>query len=190
MQLWVAVRSQDGSEHEMAVDLPPDTTVQALTGALAAAIGVPNPSDHCLTLADGHVATAEQSAGRALRHGDVCTLGARSPGSTPAEPQSQTAGTSLELVVAAGPQAGARLTVPPGTSTVGRDRDAAIRIRDDEVSRRHFEVIVGNDDDLAVRDLGSSNGTYVNGKLIGDAHQPVGPNDVIEVGRSTVRFAP
>lgn len=51
---------------------------------------------------------------------------------------------------------------------VGRRQDCGLRIPTADVSRQHCEVsLVGND--LTVRDLGSSNGTYVNGKRIAEA---------------------
>ncbi len=53
----------------------------------------------------------------------------------------------------------------PGTQTLGRDTLCDIRLDDHAVSRRHAEVVVEGDSVL-VRDLGSLNGTFVNGKQI------------------------
>jgi pSer/pThr/pTyr-binding forkhead associated (FHA) protein len=52
-----------------------------------------------------------------------------------------------------------------GTSLVGRGRDAQIWINHDSVSRRHAEVAV-SDGEVTVVDLGSRNGTCLNGQRI------------------------
>jgi hypothetical protein len=55
-----------------------------------------------------------------------------------------------------------------GTTVVGRGADADIQLTDTGVSRRHVELEVV-DDGVAVRDLGSTNGTWVNGSRIQSA---------------------
>lgn len=70
---------------------------------------------------------------------------------------------SLVLVKADGGQK--EVPLRPGTSVVGRETDSQIRIPASGVSRRHCEFRVqGNE--IVVRDLGSRNGTYVNGEKI------------------------
>jgi pSer/pThr/pTyr-binding forkhead associated (FHA) protein len=50
--------------------------------------------------------------------------------------------------------------------TLGRDEDATIRLEEDsEVSRNHAQLTIHNGD-IYITDLGSSNGTYVDGKFI------------------------
>jgi predicted component of type VI protein secretion system len=48
---------------------------------------------------------------------------------------------------------------------IGRATDCQIRVPSSSISRHHCEVVVG-DDDAVVRDLGSSNGTFVNRKKV------------------------
>ncbi len=48
---------------------------------------------------------------------------------------------------------------------IGRSTDCALRIPSPSVSRHHCEVMVG-DTKVSVRDLGSSNGTFVNRKRV------------------------
>jgi len=48
---------------------------------------------------------------------------------------------------------------------IGRSRSCDIRLREDTVSRLHA-ALVWRDDDLVVEDLGSSNGTFVNGERV------------------------
>ena len=49
---------------------------------------------------------------------------------------------------------------------VGRRPDCGLRIQTNDVSRQHCEIRV--DDVVRVKDLGSSNGTYVNGKRVAE----------------------
>ncbi|MBV9010136.1 MAG: FHA domain-containing protein [Verrucomicrobia bacterium] len=53
---------------------------------------------------------------------------------------------------------GERLTV--GRS---RNRDANLQITDEEMSRRHFEIMHVGDNVYTINDLGSTNGLYLNG---------------------------
>jgi len=65
------------------------------------------------------------------------------------------------------------------STVVGRRPDCDLRIPTGDVSRQHCEIAVG-DDKVIVRDLGSSNGTYVNGKRVAESKLSAG--DRLEVG--------
>ncbi|MEZ0166761.1 FtsK/SpoIIIE domain-containing protein [Kineococcus sp. LSe6-4] len=66
----------------------------------------------------------------------------------------------VELLVAAGPDAGARFTLPAGTHVVGREAaGTSVALGDPAVSRRHAELRVDDGAGATVRDLGSLNGT-------------------------------
>lgn len=52
------------------------------------------------------------------------------------------------------------------TTIVGRRPDCGLRIQTNDVSRQHCEIRVN--DGVHVKDLGSSNGTYVNGKRVAE----------------------
>jgi uncharacterized RDD family membrane protein YckC len=52
---------------------------------------------------------------------------------------------------------------------VGRSRSCDIRIKEDSVSRLHA-ALVWHDDQLVIEDLGSSNGTFVNGARVLSPH--------------------
>lgn len=67
---------------------------------------------------------------------------------------------ALRLVITEGSHAGRDFQVS-GSLSVGRDAAAGIVIDDDEVSRRHA-VVTRDGDELVVRDLGSTNGIWVN----------------------------
>jgi serine phosphatase RsbU (regulator of sigma subunit)/pSer/pThr/pTyr-binding forkhead associated (FHA) protein len=55
-------------------------------------------------------------------------------------------------------------TLAPGTHRVGRGTDNEIRLPDRSVSRDHAQLVVA--DGIEVRDLGSRNGTWVNGERV------------------------
>lgn len=58
---------------------------------------------------------------------------------------------------------------------VGRGRDADVQLDDESVSRRHAKLAVMNDGEPAIEDLGSQNGTFINGKpIVGSARLHVG----------------
>jgi hypothetical protein len=68
---------------------------------------------------------------------------------------------------------------------VGRSSSCQIVLGDDTVSRRHAELRF-DDGRWMLRDLGSSNGTYVNGRLVTEAEVRAG--DVIHLGGCRLRL--
>lgn len=76
------------------------------------------------------------------------------------------------------------ITLEDGENLVGRDRDAAVWIDDESVSRRHARVSVGPDG-ASIEDLGSKNGTSVNDRKI---RGPVSlsPRDSVRIGPATL----
>ena len=77
------------------------------------------------------------------------------------------------------------LRLVDGVNSIGRHDDCLIRIRSSQVSRRHCEVLMEGDT-LVVRDLGSSNGTFVNGKRV-LGKQALNAGDVLTIGGVTLR---
>lgn len=67
----------------------------------------------------------------------------------------------------------------------GRLGSLEIVLDDSSVSRRHAEVRHG-DEGWYVRDLESTNGTYVNGVRIGPGEQPLKPRDIVQFGKVAV----
>jgi hypothetical protein len=70
--------------------------------------------------------------------------------------------------------------------TIGRDRSAELVLADPEVSRRHARLETRGDV-VFVRDLHSSNGTYLNGRRI-DAAIETREGDEIDVGATRLRI--
>jgi two-component system, cell cycle response regulator len=72
------------------------------------------------------------------------------------------------LIVLSGPQFGELFELVPGREMVlGRRADADVHLHDDGVSRRHATILAGENDGRLV-DLGSANGTYVDGTRVQD----------------------
>jgi putative nucleotidyltransferase with HDIG domain len=67
----------------------------------------------------------------------------------------------------------------------GRLGSLEIVLDDSSVSRRHAEVRLG-EEGWSVCDLGSTNGTYVNGVRIGQGEQSLKPRDIVQFGKVAV----
>lgn len=64
------------------------------------------------------------------------------------------------LVCVEGPLVGQEFEIPPAGLVVGRE--GHVRVPDEFLSRRHFEVVRDEEGFIRVRDLGSRNGTFLN----------------------------
>jgi pSer/pThr/pTyr-binding forkhead associated (FHA) protein len=73
----------------------------------------------------------------------------------------------FQLVVVQGRSASQALKIGTGVMTVGRQQDCQLRIASSQVSRKHCQLFEKKGL-LLVKDLGSANGTLVNGKKIAD----------------------
>ncbi len=91
------------------------------------------------------------------------------------------------LIVVEGEQLGDVFKVKKGKNIIGRGADVDIRLNSLLVSRAH-SVIILNDNNISIKDLKSSNGTYVNGKKIDAANLKEG--DVITIGTIRLSFMP
>src|SRR6476659_6883358 len=65
-------------------------------------------------------------------------------------------------------------------TVMGRSADAVIQIEDDGISRKHAKLLLGPDGTFQLLDLGSTNGTYLNGQRIAVSRLEDG--DKIQVG--------
>ena len=85
-----------------------------------------------------------------------------------------------KLIVASGKSAGRTIAIKRNTLLIGRAEECDVRPLSEEVSRRHCAVHVGPAE-VWVEDLGSRNGTFVNGTKITGKTQ-VKDGDIIRVG--------
>ncbi|MGI8434206.1 MAG: FhaA domain-containing protein [Nocardioidaceae bacterium] len=103
-----------------------------------------------------------------------------SPGQVATDTAIRGATTWLEI-------AGTRTTLEPPGVTLGRGSQADIRVDDPGVSRRHIEIRMQTGlgaPTLSVVDLGSTNGTTVNGRRV--QHAPLVDGDVVQVGATRI----
>jgi DNA-binding winged helix-turn-helix (wHTH) protein len=77
------------------------------------------------------------------------------------------------------------IALEPGNHLIGRDREAAVWIDDDSVSRRHARVAIG-ETSATIEDLGSKNGTSVGDERI---RKPtvLRDRDVVRIGPAVLR---
>jgi signal transduction histidine kinase len=89
------------------------------------------------------------------------------------------------LFVIQGRDQGTRFPLDDTTVTIGRGTTNSVQLHDTEVSREHAEL-ARRGDKLVIRDLGSSNGTFVNGRQIRDHELASG--DQVQLGRSLLLY--
>src|SRR5215470_14337347 len=91
------------------------------------------------------------------------------------------------LVLISGAEHGKRTQVETAT-TIGRGPDQMLVISDTSVSRRHARISIVNGQVVA-EDLGSTNGTFVDGVRVNvNAPRQVDNNSVIKVGDQLLRY--
>jgi len=87
------------------------------------------------------------------------------------------------LVVLAGSAVGEMFKIQEEHTVIGRGAKAQIRLIDDGISREHAEIVVQGDEVL-LKDLGSTNGTFCNGAKVDS--RPLVDGDKILVGSTTI----
>ena len=90
------------------------------------------------------------------------------------------------LLVVQGADRGKRFSLSDRPAALGRERSSPIRLHDSEVSRRHAEVRPEGDEGFRLVDLGSANGTYVNGLLVDQV--ALKPGDRVQIGSTVLLF--
>ncbi|MCA9038797.1 MAG: FHA domain-containing protein [Planctomycetaceae bacterium] len=93
-----------------------------------------------------------------------------------------------ELIIQSGAHAGQHIPIIGSKLIIGRERDCHFQVQDDLISRHHcairFDGIT-----YRIRDLGSRNGTFVNGHQIkGDV--VLVPDDEIMIGTMMMQLSP
>jgi pSer/pThr/pTyr-binding forkhead associated (FHA) protein len=102
-------------------------------------------------------------------------------------PPSLTAEGCEELVVTAGTAPGSRLTLRDEL-VIGRGVSGVGRLSDDqELSRRHARVARDASGQLTIEDLGSANGTFVNGERVRGRHV-LSVGDTVRIGSTTLQL--
>ena len=70
------------------------------------------------------------------------------------------------------------------TLTIGRSSGNDVVIQDDFVSGSHCSITLDDEGNFYLQDLGSSNGTYVNGKRVQQAW--LRSNDLVRIGETLI----
>jgi hypothetical protein len=108
----------------------------------------------------------------------ACTVGAGAAVAAPASPH---------ILGMVGPYAGRSFDATGDEITVGREPGNTICLeQDSSVSRRHAKL-TRQGDALTVEDLGSTNGTFVNGRKV-EAPTTLSPGDTVQFGQSDFKY--
>jgi DNA segregation ATPase FtsK/SpoIIIE, S-DNA-T family len=165
------VFDDNGVERELELHLDrPDATV----ADLAAALRLPEPA---LSI-DGRTVSGELSLGEAGLVNGARVVAARPghrPWPTPVPP-----GAAM-LRIVGGLAAGPSVPLPPGRIVLGRGETAHIRFQSADVSREHCLLDVSPAGAVSLTDLGSRNGTDVNGVRV-TGRVAVGVEDIVSLG--------
>ncbi|WP_189231091.1 FHA domain-containing protein [Streptomyces flaveolus] len=121
-----------------------------------------------------------------LIDGAVLCLGA--PGEP--DPHTEPAEVPAQLHVVAGPDAGGVHLLHGGQIRLGRSADADVALDDPDVSRMHCAVTVAADGRVSVADLGSTNGTTLDGTRVGERPVRFAPGALLRIGESALRLVP
>ena len=80
---------------------------------------------------------------------------------------------------------GKRHPITRSHTIIGRGSDADITVDDSSISRKHVEIL-WDGKRAQVNDLGSTNGSLLNGEKVSKA--PLSPDSVIDIGRTRIVF--
>ncbi|MEU3031371.1 FHA domain-containing protein [Streptomyces incarnatus] len=184
---------QRGASRDVLVTAPAGTDLAAVASALAGAVTGEGAGRDTGGAAVVLYAGAERLDPRRavlgeppLVDGAVLALGAP----LAAEPHPELDDAPTQLHVVAGPDAGGVHLLHGGRITVGRSADADVPLDDPDVSRLHCAVTVGADGRVSVADLGSTNGTTLDGTRIGERAVRVPAGGLLRIGESALRVAP
>ncbi|MEU6707497.1 FtsK/SpoIIIE domain-containing protein [Streptomyces wuyuanensis] len=175
---------------DVLVTAPAGTALAAVASALAAAAsGAEAPPSGTVVLYAGRERLDAQRCALGeppLVDGAVLSL------QTPAEDEAgdhEGAAARTQLHVIAGPDAGGVHLLHEGRVRIGRAAEADVPLDDPDVSRLHCEVTVAEDGGVTIADLGSTNGTTLDGAEVGRQAVRLGPGALLRIGESTLRLA-
>ncbi|MFD9394660.1 FHA domain-containing protein [Streptomyces sp. NPDC060000] len=178
---------------DVLVTAPAGTALAAVASALAAAVsgeGAASASSAAAVVLYAGVErldTQRCTLGEPpLIDGAVLSLGAPAD----PEPHPEVDEAPARLHVVAGPDAGGVHLLHGGQVRVGRSADADVPLDDPDVSRLHCAVTLSPDGRVSVADLGSTNGTTLDGAPVQARSVRLAPGALLRVGESALRLAP
>jgi S-DNA-T family DNA segregation ATPase FtsK/SpoIIIE len=196
-----------GAASDVVVEVDPEDTVAALTDALATHAerlgsgriarqgfglfrsGTDQPFHPEARVVDLGLVSGESVTLAAAPPADVWAPPVAPPPPAPVgngwgPPGGADHGPPLTLDVVAGPEAGRRVPLVPGSLTVGRADTCAIAVADATLSREHFMVHVAPDLTVhVVPNPAATNGTFVDDAPVTEA-RPLAEGEVVQAGSS------
>ncbi|MBB1254288.1 FHA domain-containing protein [Streptomyces sp. OF3] len=181
---------------DVIVTAPPGTVLAAIAGGLGAALAAATGpgGEGGGQPASGGETVAVYAGGRRLDPQrqvvgepplvDGAVISLHGPADEPASP---TPG-GLRLEAVAGPDSGGVYLLHAGRVRIGRSAEADVVLDDPDVSRLHCVVAVAADGGVSVADLGSTNGTTVDGVPVGERLAALPPGAALRVGESVLRL--
>jgi len=106
----------------------------------------------------------------------------------PGEDEATDDAVPAQLHVVAGPDAGGVHLLHGGRIRIGRSAEADVPLDDPDVSRLHCAVTVSEDGRVSVADLGSTNGTSLDGTEVRDQPVRFPPGALLRLGESALRL--
>ncbi|WP_141716254.1 FHA domain-containing protein, partial [Streptomyces sp. OspMP-M43] len=172
---------------DVLVTAPAGTALAAVASQLASAVAGPESSQGGGAIVffagrerlDGHrVALGEPP----LVDGAVLSL------QVPGDDEATDDPVPARLHVVAGPDAGGVHLLHGGQIRIGRSADADVPLDDPDVSRLHCAVTVSDDGRVSVVDLGSTNGTSLDGVEVRERPVRLAPGALLRLGESALRL--
>ncbi|MFI6005666.1 FHA domain-containing protein [Streptomyces sp. NPDC051366] len=171
---------------DVLVTAPVGTALAAVASGLAASVGGPDTGGTVVLYAGTERLDLQRRVLGEPPLVDGAVLGLHAP--VPDVLPDGTDGAQLHVV--AGPDAGGVHLLHPGAIRIGRSADADVPLDDPDVSRLHCAVTVMPDGRVAVADLDSTNGTTVDGAVVGAQPVALPPGALLRIGESALRLAP
>ncbi|MCX5212643.1 FtsK/SpoIIIE domain-containing protein [Kitasatospora sp. NBC_00240] len=175
---------------DVLVTAPVGTALGAVAGALAGAVGVrgPRAATHVHLYAGARRVDEHALIGHPpLLDGAVLSLGEPDPSAADDDTPDPAA---AELRVTGGPDAGGVHRLHGHEITVGRSSEADVPLDDPDVSRLHLALHLATDGTVTVRDLGSTNGTTLDGRFVSPEEAvPLGEPGLLRLGESTLQVS-
>lgn len=175
-----------GRPCDVIVTAPAGTALAAVASGLAAVVSGPDVSGTVVLYAgQERLDPQRRTLGEPpLIDGAVLSL------QTPATDETDGSDVSAQLHVVAGPDAGGVHLLHGGRISIGRSADADVPLDDPDVSRLHCAVTVADDGRVTVTDLGSTNGTTVDGTPVAGRPVRLPTGALLRLGESTLRLSP
>ncbi|MFB7917739.1 FHA domain-containing protein [Streptomyces sp. NPDC056061] len=170
---------------DVLVTAPSGTALAAVASELAAAVSGPEgpPGGGAVVLFAGRERLDDRRCALGeppLVDGAVLSL------QVPGEDEAADEAVPAQLHVVAGPDAGGVHLLHGGPVRIGRSAEADVPLDDPDVSRLHCAVTVAEDGLVSVADLGSTNGTLLDGRAVRDRPVRLKPGALLRLGESAL----